>query len=1006
MEALLARSIERLCTTLGFEVGHAYVVEDATLRSAAWHLADPHFERFRAVSEEAGNAQRGIAPHVLISREPEWLDDLPSGTIFLRGRAAEVTGLRSGCCLPVTVDGDPVAVLELFRTARSPIAEALRGCLLDAVGEIAAEIARARRETDVCHGAALWHSLFAGPQAIAVLGADLAIVAANASLAELLGTSVEKLTRTSLPDLGCTGDDTALLRDLTQVARAEVGTKELACALRREGTGAVGVAMRVWPVADDGERHRLLCLVSPAASVPAKGPERLVEQSRAALRDLTRITDIERLIPAAIAIGVRLSGEYAGMALARPEARAQPSYHHTAPEGYTVELAPQRVASIAVLQALPQEDRPIRLAQARGHPALISFPPGQRPLESFLGVPLRAAGQTLGHLLLGRRTGKAFSAEEEVVAMEIAAALAQVVRRLRMEARNEVLRSRALRLVRANLALLAQVRPGGVAQWAVNDLRTLVDAEYAALLLRHPPGGGEARFFHAGLAGGGAAAVAGGPPQARGLLGAAMLGGRPMRLTDLRNHPTHTGFTEGHPVMTSFLSAPVVQQGTPIGLLFATNKRDAPGFSDADESFIATLADELGRSRALGREPEPADPIDRIATSSRSLRREMEATRAFLGALSHELRGSISGIMMSAELLCDPSLAELKPEQARRLGARILSVSTNLLALVDNLLDLGRLEAGRLDVRLQPVSLHTILNDVQELVSPLADRAGVAVDWPSPASTARVVADPVRLRQVLVNLCTNAVKFTEPGGHVWLEVAATGGSVTMAVCDTGRGIATEDQERIFEPFVRAEEGVEAVPGSGLGLAISRRIIALHSGTLEVTSAPGLGSRFSFSLRRSREPLPPRLVPPRRAEPEVLDPDGEHVPELLLVEDDPVNRQSMTDVLRSAGYAVRAVETRTAALQSAGNHSPDLAILDVQLPDGDGLGIVDTLHAAGTAVIAVSADRVGDAELRAARAGCDRFALKPVPARDLLGMVAAVLGDRLLTSAAPVGGRTR
>ncbi len=501
------------------------------------------------------------------------------------------------------------------------------------------------------------------------------------------------------------------------------------------------------------------------------------------------------------------------------------------------------------------------------------------------------------------------------MATEVAAVIAQVVRQVRGEERIAVLRSRAQRLVRANLALMRQVRPEGVAQWSVNDLRTTVDAEYAALLLTGQGGDGATAFVHSGLARGRAAAVASSGPEGRGLLGAAMLTRRPMRLADLRDHPTHSPLPDGHPEMTSFVSAPVIRQGEVMGLLFATNKRGAAEFSPDDEAFVAQLATELGRSRLLGAEPAPADVMERLVVASRSLRHQMEATRSFLGSLSHELRGAISGILISAELLTDPSLTTLGEEQVHILATRIHSVAGNLLTLVDNLLDLGQLEAGRLDIQLQPVDLPAVLHDVEDVVKPQADRAGVSLEWPSLARIPRVVADPVRLRQVLVNLMTNAVKFTADGGRAWLEVSAGAETVGIAVCDTGRGVVEEDRERIFEPFARSSQpGIDHVPGVGLGLAICRRVTQLHGSRLELVSEPGLGSRFSFTLRRSREPLPPRLLRPPAGQIEIAGKDGAPI-SVLLVEDDPVNRQSMGDVLSAAGYQVRSVGTRAAALES-------------------------------------------------------------------------------------------
>jgi signal transduction histidine kinase/ActR/RegA family two-component response regulator len=558
------------------------------------------------------------------------------------------------------------------------------------------------------------------------------------------------------------------------------------------------------------------------------------------------------------------------------------------------------------------------------------------------------------------------------------------------------------RLVRTNLALVRQLRPAGAVQWAVNDVRTVVDAAYAGLLLRDGPSGATGTFVHSGLARGAQASIASGPPQARGLLGVAMKARRPMRLTDLRQHPEFSGFPEGHPEMTSFVSAPVLRRREVIGVLFATGKRRAPEFTRDDQRFVARVAAELGRSRMLSAEAEPPELVDRIAASSRALRKEMETTRAFLSNLSHELRGSIAGIMTSAELLSDPSLGAITDDQMHALGGRIHSVAANLLTLVDNLFDLGRLEAGRLEAQLQPVDLAAVVEDAAAVVSPLADRSGVELGWPALGGLPRVLADPVRLRQVLVNLLVNAVKFTPPRGRAWLEVEVTSTGLRLAVCDTGRGIRAEDTERIFEPFERAADA--RIPGVGLGLAICRHIVDLHGSDLEVSTKLGEGSRFSFDLRRSREPLPPRLLRSRGGEKVAEGHDGAAA-SVLVVEDDPVSRQSVSDVLSGAGYRVYTAASREGALETIATVSPDIVLLDVQLPDGNGLEVVGSLRGAvqhPLVVLALSADRLGNTAEMARVAGCDYFALKPMPAHDLLTLMVRAVEARRAAAAQPGG----
>ena len=574
----------------------------------------------------------------------------------------------------------------------------------------------------------------------------------------------------------------------------------------------------------------------------------------------------------------------------------------------------------------------------------------------------------------------------------------EVPRRLEVDDQAAILRTQAQRLVRANLALLRQVRPGSVLQWMVHDIRTVVGAAYAAVLLLDGPDGSPGTFVHSGLARNVAGAIPAERPQAHGLLREAMTAGRSMRVAGLRPPGGSVALPAGHPPIASFVSAPLIRHREVIGLVYATNKRGAHEFSLEDERFVARMAAELGRAPLLMTDSAP-ELVDQIAVTSQALRKEMEATRSFLSSLSHELRGSIAGILVSAELISDPTYENLDKQQVRAVGRRIHSVAGNLLALVDNLLDLGRLEAGRLDVRLQPVDLPLVLDDVAAVIAPLAGPAGVEIEWPATVGVPRVLADPIRLRQVLVNLLTNAVKFTPSGGRAWVEIETDPESVCLAICDTGRGIPPSETERIFEPFERGD-GVQA-QGVGLGLAICRRIVELHGSRLELSSQPEVGSRFWFRLRRSREPLPPRLLRPSGGQSAVPGQDGRPA-SILVVEDDDASRQSISDVLSAAGYRVRSVATRRGALESIAGGAVDAVVLDGQLPDGNGLEIIGTLRSGvdrPLAVVVLSADRIGDTAERAMAAGCDRFGLKPIAARDLLALIAGAVEERRIGSPA-------
>jgi signal transduction histidine kinase len=441
--------------------------------------------------------------------------------------------------------------------------------------------------------------------------------------------------------------------------------------------------------------------------------------------------------------------------------------------------------------------------------------------------------------------------------------------------------------------------------------------------------------------------------------------------------------------MASLLAVPLMVNRSPRGLLFCANHRDGE-FGEAEEAAAVEVARAVERALVRG-EGDDTELLDQLTVVSRRLR-EQDATHwRFLGSMSHELRSSLSGIVMSAELLADPGLGVVGTDRAPELAERVGSVARHLMALVDDLLDLSRIQSRRLDVRLQPVDMAPLLRDVRATVGPLAADAGLTVDIPGGEDLPRVLADPLRLRQVILNLLANAVKFTLAGGRAWVEMGVGEHDLTIAVCDTGTGIDESDLERIFEPFERVQ-GTTA-PGTGLGLAIARAIVELHGGRLTVTSWPGVGSRFALTVRLARSPhLGPELE-------EALDEHRADVGDegrgrsVLLVEDDETSRESTMTVLLAAGYAVEAVGSCAEAVLAVARGAHDLVLLDAQLPDGNGLDIVPRLRelTAGRPmrIVVFSADRMGDTEERAA-ASCDGFVLKPLRPRELLRRLRAVL----------------
>jgi signal transduction histidine kinase/CheY-like chemotaxis protein len=442
-------------------------------------------------------------------------------------------------------------------------------------------------------------------------------------------------------------------------------------------------------------------------------------------------------------------------------------------------------------------------------------------------------------------------------------------------------------------------------------------------------------------------------------------------------------------VMRSFLSVPLTSAGETRGLLMCTDKRGLADFTAEDEEAVSRIAASVGATLGA-RSGDGDDLLRNLAAASERLREEEARHWRFLGSLSHELRSAVGGILMSAELLADPAFGAVAEEHMRVVSGRIGTTARGLMELIDNLLDLSRIQAGRLEVRMQPLDVRPIIAEVVTQLGPVAADAELLLDRPSPSEPPpRILADPVRVRQVLVNLVSNAIKFTPSPGHVVVEVQASDQDVVVSVSDTGTGIDPADLERLFEPFERGRETHS--PGTGLGLAISRAIMELHGGRLEAESWPGVGSRFAATFRVARLPHYTAEID------EAVAAQGPLVMgrgSILLVEDDEASRESTVSVLTAAGYRVVAVSTRAEALAAMPGTAPDMVLLDVQLPDGDGLDIVPEIRALagerGARIVAFSADRIGGTEERA-RAVCDDFVLKPLRPRELLRRVGELVG---------------
>ena len=235
-----------------------------------------------------------------------------------------------------------------------------------------------------------------------------------------------------------------------------------------------------------------------------------------------------------------------------------------------------------------------------------------------------------------------------------------------------------------------------------------------------------------------------------------------------------------------------------------------------------------------------------IADKSRQLEVASQHKSEFLANMSHELRTPLNAIIGFSEVLVERMFGDLNEKQDEYLKD-IRASGTHLLSLINDILDLSKIEAGRMELELTNFDLPTAIDNAQTLVRERAGRRGIALQTTLDEGLGEVRADERKIKQVLLNLLSNAIKFTPEGGRIEIRAAPADGFVEVSVSDTGVGIASEDQEAVFEEFRQVGASAAKQEGTGLGLALCRKFVELHGGRIWVKSQVGIGSTFTFTL---------------------------------------------------------------------------------------------------------------------------------------------------------------
>jgi signal transduction histidine kinase len=364
------------------------------------------------------------------------------------------------------------------------------------------------------------------------------------------------------------------------------------------------------------------------------------------------------------------------------------------------------------------------------------------------------------------------------------------------------------------------------------------------------------------------------------------------------------------------------------------------------------------------------------------------ATRAkseFLANMSHELRTPLNAILGFSDLLTEQLSVTLSDRQKRYLR-NIREAGDHLLGLINDVLDLSKVEAGRIDLRPETLTMAALLWPVASAAQEAAQKRGIHFEM-NEAPSCSLTLDPGRVRQVLYNLLSNAVKFTPEGGRVELSVAASETDVEIVVADNGIGIPADKQSRVFGMFERPNEGRSSASGTGLGLALTKSLVALQGGTIDFVSAEGKGSTFRVHF------------------PDVVVAATER-PRVLVVEDERRDADLVLALAAKHGLATEVVTTLADALSAIERAVPSGVVLDLRLPDGRGEKVLELLKgSARTRQVPVVVLTVEDDEGRSRLLGADDHLTKPIDHLRLDGWLAqiAARGGRGEVAYAPAPG---
>ncbi len=401
--------------------------------------------------------------------------------------------------------------------------------------------------------------------------------------------------------------------------------------------------------------------------------------------------------------------------------------------------------------------------------------------------------------------------------------------------RPEHLQQRLERLIQAGIRINSEREIQPVLQGVADSAREVIGARYAALGILNQEGTGLSTFVASGLTPEEHARI--GPfPQGKGVLGLLITDPKPLRLPDITRHPKSYGFPANHPRMRSFLGVPIIGRRGPIGNLYLAEKLGADEFSTEDQAVAVMLAAQAAGAVENARLNEEAQ---RLLGEVRAMQTSRDR---FYAMINHELRNALTAVYGWADLLIRRGTDGLP-----RAAVEVYESAERTLTLLNDLLDLSRLDASRLQPIVRETDARHIVSEAIQAVLPAAEARQIRFETGPADGAVTCRTDPMRVRQIVINLLTNAVRHSPEGQAVIIELRDTEARVRIDVVDRGEGLTAEQQAVIFDAFTRA--GSENERGTGLGLTLSRQLARLLGGDLRLESQAGAGARFILEIAR-------------------------------------------------------------------------------------------------------------------------------------------------------------